>query len=177
MMLDPALSLVLALALALLFATAAAHKLRDWQYFRASLENYRVLPAALVAPASVLAVAAEVAAVATLPFTGTRPAGALLGAGLLAAYALAIAVNLRRGRTRIDCGCFGTSRRERIAPWMVVRNVLLGLAAIVAALPVASRPLAALDVLTAAGAIAAAAVLYLVFGTLGANAVRFGESA
>lgn len=176
-MLDPALSLVLALALALLFATAAAHKLRDWSYFRASLENYRVLPSALVAPAGALAVGAEVVAVATLPFPGTRAVGALLGAGLLAAYALAIAVNLRRGRTRIDCGCFGAARRERIAPWMVLRNVVLALGALAAALPVASRPLAALDALTIAGALVAAAVLYLAFGTLGSNAGRLGESA
>jgi hypothetical protein len=176
-MLDPALSLVLALALALLFATAVAHKLRDWPYFRASLENYRVLPAALVAPAGALAAAVEFAAAVTLPFPGTRAFGALAGAALLSAYAVAIAVNLRRGRTRIDCGCFGAARRERIAPWMVLRNAVLALASLAAALPVTSRPLGALDALTIAGGLAAAAVLYLAFGTLGSNAGRLGESA
>lgn len=176
-MLDPALSLVLALALALLFATAAVHKLRDWAYFRASLENYRVLPGALVAPAGAIAVAAELAAVVTLPFPGTRAAGAIVGAALLAAYALAIAVNLKRGRTRIDCGCFGAARRERIAPWMVLRNVVLAVAALGAAVPIASRPLVAIDVLTIGGAVAATAILYLAFGTLGSNAGRLGESA
>lgn len=176
-MLDPALSLALALALALLFATAAVHKLRDWSYFRASLENYRVLPAALVTPAGAAAVAVEIAAAATLPFPDTRAVGGLLGGVLLSAYALAIATNLRRGRTRIDCGCFGAAKRERIAPWMVLRNVVLAIAALLAALPVTARALGALDALTIAGGVAAAAILYLAFGTLGSSAGRLGESA
>jgi hypothetical protein len=176
-MLDPALSLALALALALLFATAAAHKLRDWSYFSASLENYRVLPSALVAPAGAFAAGAEVLSAATLPFPATRAIGGLVGAALLSAYALAIAVNLRRGRTRIDCGCFGAAKRERIAPWMVLRNVVLALAALAAALPVTSRALGALDALTIAGTVGAVAILYLAFGTLGSNAGRLGESA
>lgn len=176
-MLDPAVSLVLAVALALLFASAVAHKLRDPTYFRAALENYRIVPERLVTPVAALVVVAELAIVATLPFPGLRPAGALLGTLVLAAYAAAIAVNLKRGRTRIDCGCFGAARRERIAPRMVLRNALLALAALAAALPVAPRALAALDFLTIGGAVAAAAILYHAFGTLGANAGRLGESA
>ena len=37
----------------------------------------------------------------------TRPLGLLAGAGLLALYAGAMAINIRRGRTHVECGCGG----------------------------------------------------------------------
>ena len=40
-------------------------------------------------------------------------------AALLALYAIAIAINLARGRTSIDCGCLSVGHRRRISRWMV----------------------------------------------------------
>ena len=61
---------------------------------------------------------------------------------LLTLYGLAIAINLGRGREAIDCGCHGFSGRQRIAGWMVVRNLLLAtLAALLAALTHLPEPL------------------------------------
>src|SRR5688572_21653943 len=95
--LDPTLSLIITLGTALLFGAAAGHKLADWRRFRAALGNYRLLPDPLV-PAVAAAVAAlEIAACILLLLPALREAGAVLAAGLLALYAIAIGINLARG--------------------------------------------------------------------------------
>jgi hypothetical protein len=157
---DPALSAVVALGVALLFATAALHKLADWSRFRAALAGYRIAPDWLVPGLAVAVVVIETVAAALLPLPASRPAGALLAAGLLASYAVAIGVNLRRGRTSIDCGCFGPGARNQIGPWMVIRNLLLAVVVLAAALPLTSRSLAPLDALTIGGAVTCLAILY-----------------
>jgi uncharacterized membrane protein len=78
-------------------------------------------------------------------------------------------VNLHRGRTSIDCGCIGASSRRRIGPAMVVRNIVLSGIVLLAAWPQAERSLAALDLLTIAGATLVSALLYLVLDTLASN--------
>lgn len=157
---DPAFSAVVALGIALLFGVAALHKLSDWPRFGAAIAGYRIAPERLVPGLAVAVVALEVAAATLLPLPASRPAGGLLAAGLLGGYALAIGVNLRRGRTNIDCGCFGPSARRPIGAWMVVRNLLLAVVALAAALPVTNRGLTALDVLTIGGAVTCLAILY-----------------
>jgi len=158
--LDPTLSLIITLGTALLFGAAAGHKLADWRRFRAALGNYRLLPEPLVPAVAVAVVALEIAACVLLLLPTLREAGAVLAAGLLALYAIAIGVNLARGRTSIDCGCLGVGRRAPISRWMVGRN--LGLAAVVllAALPRGARELAVLDFVTIAGALLSLAALY-----------------
>jgi len=81
---------------------------------------------------------------------------------LLAIYAAAIAVNLRRGRRELDCGCMGFGRRRSISPGMVWRNVVLALALLAAGwLPWTSRPLNWVDVLTMVGGVCAGTLLYM----------------
>jgi hypothetical protein len=163
---DPVLSAVVASGLALLFATAALHKLADWPRFRAALEDYRIAPLWLAPGLAVAVVMLEIVVAALLPVPTWRPAAALLAAGLLASYAAGIGVNLRRGRTSIDCGCFGPAARNPIGSWMVIRNVLLAVLALAAALPVTTRPLTALDALTIGGAVGCLAILYAVHEAL-----------
>jgi len=56
---------------------------------------------------------------------------ALFAAGLLGLYALAMAINLFRGRNHIDCGCSGPSDRTQIISWSLVkRNLVLVLLAL-----------------------------------------------
>ena len=59
---------------------------------------------------------------------------------LLLTYAIAIAINLARGRRDLDCGCAGPNERRPIAAWMVWRNV--GIAILLAAvlLPWSAAP-------------------------------------
>jgi hypothetical protein len=98
-------------------------------------------------------------------------------AALLLVYAAAMAVNIVRGRTHIDCGClgFGTSRAS--LGWeLVARNMLLAAVALAAAaLPVAPRALGAIDAISGIGAIVAFALLYFGFGQF--TAVRLQEKA
>ena len=159
--LDPTLSLIVTLGTALLFGAAAGHKLADWRRFRAALGNYRLLSAIRWSrPSPSAVVALEIAACVLLLLPTLREAGAVLAAGLLALYAIAIGVNLARGRTSIDCGCLGVGRRAPISRWMVGRNLVLAAVVLLAALPRGARELAALDIVTIAGALLSLAALY-----------------
>jgi hypothetical protein len=84
----------------------------------------------------------------------------LLPEPLVPAVAVAIGVNLARGRTSIDCGCLGVGRRAPISRWMVGRNVVLAAVVLLAALPRGARELAALDIVTIVGALLSLAALY-----------------
>lgn len=158
--LDPVVSTIIALGIALLFGAAALHKLEDWSRFRTALAGYGLVPASLNPAAALSLVALESVTAAMLPFTASRPVGAFLAATLLVSYALAIGVNLMRGRTSIDCGCLGAGQRNRIGGWMVIRNLGLAAATLAATLPTTDRSLTALDLVTIAGAVLALAALY-----------------
>jgi hypothetical protein len=144
-MLDTLPHLTLALALAALFAAAAVHKLRAREHWPAVLRQYRLLPGVLVAPVAALLPLTEALAAAALLWPRTSTAGAMIIAALLLAYAYALAINLRRGRTSIDCGCLGAQRRLGIAPWMVGRNLLLAALALALLLPTNGRVLGAAE--------------------------------
>ena len=169
--LDPAISWTVALGTSALFAAAAVHKLRDWPRFTGALGDYRVLPSAAVPLAAPVVVALEAAAAGLIAWPATRAAGAWLAAALLACYAGAIAINLHRGRTSIDCGCLGVSQRRRIGPSMVLRNIALSGIVLLAAWPRSERGLAALDVLTIVAATLVSALLYLAVDTLASNPI------
>ena len=165
-MIDPVVALALRASLALLLAGGALAKLRDLPGFAAAVAGYRLLPAALARPAAVGFVAAELALAAGLWIPQLREASALGAAALLTLYGVAIAANLARGRRDIDCGCGGPLGRQTLSEGLVARNLLLAAAALAGALPVAPRPLAWLDALTLAAAVAAAAALYAAAGAL-----------
>jgi hypothetical protein len=160
MRIDPAISCVIGLCVAALFATAAAHKLGAWRDFFATVSNYRLLPDVLVPLAAAVLIALEFAAAVLILPAETRSIGALLSAGLLVLYALAIAANLLRGRVDLDCGCLAMSRRQPVRWWMVGRNLLLAALSLVGNLPLAARMLTSLDALTIAGAALSLALLY-----------------
>jgi hypothetical protein len=189
---DPVLAAALRGGLALLFATAAAHKLRDLAGFRATLAAYRLLPAFAVGAFAVAAVALEVAAAAALALgaiaslaapghgvaavggaasgggtavggvaiAGVVAAGPALAAALLAVYTGAIAVNVARGRTDLDCGCLGPALRQPVGAGVLARNAILIAASLACLLPVRERALGWLDAFTAVAAVATAAALY-----------------
>lgn len=159
-MVDPLVALTVALSLATLFGAAATHKLLGWRELGGVVENYRVLPTVLARPVAAALPAIEALIAVAVVVPATRPAGGVAGALLLCGYGAAIALNLRRGRTYIDCGCFGSRLGRGVAPWMVVRNLLLAALATALALPVSSRPLAAMEVGVALALVATLAVLY-----------------
>src|SRR2546430_7884607 len=115
---DPVIAAALRRALALLFFVAAGHKLRVLGRFRATLAEYRLLPAGLVPLAAALVVGAEAAAAGALLVPGTRATGLVSAATLLLVYGAAVAINLARGRRDIHCGRAGPAvrRATRAAP-------------------------------------------------------------
>lgn len=155
---DPVLDLVLRAALALLFATAAWHKLRAPRAFAATLAEYRLLPAPLAPVAAALVVAAELSIVSGLIVA--HRIGLAAAAALLLVYAAAVGVNLRRGRRHIDCGCAGPTARRPISGWLVTRNVVLAAAALAGLAPATPRGLVWVDAFTVVAATTALAACW-----------------
>jgi len=157
---DPVIDFTLRTALALLFFVAAGHKLQNLGRFRATLAEYRLLPAGLVPLAAALVVSVEVAAAGALLVPGARAAGLVAAAALLVLYGAAIAINLARGRRDIDCGCAGPAVRRPISGALVARNAALAALALAGLVPVRPRALLWVDGLTVAGATWALAAVY-----------------
>jgi hypothetical protein len=153
-MIDPAVHALLRGGLALVWAAAAAHKLRDLHAFRVALGDYQLVPWALTGAAAPALVAAELAAAVLLLSPAARPWGFAASAALLALYSAAIAVNLLRGRRDIDCGCFGPALHAGLGGGLLARNAALLAAAAAGLAPVSPRALGALDAATIAAALA-----------------------
>lgn len=49
---------------------------------------------------------------------------------LLAAFSVAMGINLMRGRMDLECGCFGVKRSQKITIQLVGRNAVLSLMAV-----------------------------------------------
>lgn len=158
-MLDPAIGMLVAGCFALLFATAALHKLRALAQFTALLRAYRVLPET-AAPLAAIVPLTELAVALALLLPAARTAATLAGAALLTVYAAAIGVNLLRGRRDLACGCGGPDEARPIAPWMVGRNLLLAALLAGTLIPWAGRALSATDGLTVGAGMAGATLLY-----------------
>jgi methylamine utilization protein MauE len=158
-MIDPAVATLIAGSLALLFASAALHKIRDLAVFGEVLRAYRVLPPVLALPWALPLLEGLIAGALLIP--EARRAAALGGALLLVLYALAMALNLRRGRRDLSCGCGAFAERRPIAAWMVARNLLLAALLAALTLPAGTRALEPVDLLTVAAGVALVTLLYL----------------
>lgn len=164
-----------------LFFASTKHKIGQWQVFRFVLDDYRVVPSALVGVAAVLVVAVELVllvgwvlvlaqALGLVTITGILvPFVAFATAFLLSCYALAMWSLLLRGRVHVDCGCSATD--VPVSYRLVIRNFVL--AAVPLALAGASST--ALDVGTLLLGLVAAGVatlLYAAFNQLARNAAE-----
>jgi hypothetical protein len=164
--LDSLVQLTLVLSLAALFAAAALHKLLTLSAWPAVVGNYRLVPDALAGTVASALLVAEVVTAGALLWIPARAAGACGAAALLVTYAAAIAINLQRGRTSIDCGCFGLPARPGISGWMVGRNLLLALLALTLLVPPNGRPLSLGEYGIAVGFVATLAFLYPVLAVV-----------
>ena len=158
-MIDPLVPLVLSVSLALLFSITARHKLGSILHFQALLGAYEIVPAPLLPLAARILPWLEMSLVFLLLVPATRNIAGAVAAVLLMVYALAMAVNLYRGRGQIDCGCGDTP--QALSGWLLLRNAVLVLGALVVALPVLDRGLAALDMVIVVLFTAALAMSYL----------------
>jgi Methylamine utilisation protein MauE len=160
-MLDPVFGYWISAGLALLFASAAAHKWRALAQFSEVLAAFRILPEALARRGAWLIPCVELCIALCLSWERTRRPAALVAAAVLTVYALALGLNLRRGRLDLDCGCGMARDRRAIGAWMMWRNLLLAGVAAIAAVPWSHRALDLTDALTVAGGLIAGALFYV----------------
>ena len=158
--------LAAALGFAVLLGVASGRKFRDLDAFRLVLADYRLLPGWLLRPAALGVAAVEIAlALAWLVAPWSSGIAGLAGIGtavLLLLYAAAIAANLHRGRSWIDCGCGGGGSLSWV---MVVRNAVLAVFA-VAPSAIGSGPPTWTGLAVSVPIAAAGALLYLTTGAL-----------
>ncbi len=110
-------------ALAAVIWLGALDKLRHFGDFHTAVGAYRLLPGGLTWAFAALFVCAEMAAGTLLLFDAGRVAGAVVAILLVGIASVAVAVNLVRGYTDIDCGCGGLAHfSPGLSWWMVVRN-------------------------------------------------------
>jgi len=167
---DPVYPIVCALAVAVILASAASHKLRAPQRFARQLEDYALVPQAVLAPLARLIPLLEVGLALALLLPTWRTWAASGAAVLVLGYAAAIGINVWKGRRDIDCGCSGPDQRQPLRPVLLLRNGVLAGLALLAGLAPAPRALGVLDALVALMAGGALVLLYTAADTLLANA-------
>ena len=150
----------------LVFLLAAAQKANHWRILPGVIANYRLLPRNMTAPAAALLPPLEMIVAILLLGGLAMPWAALASIALLAVFAAAMAVNLRRGRGAIDCGCGQSFLAQTLSWTLVVRNGVLA-ALLLPSLAAAGSP-ALPVILTGAGAGVAFFLLYLLLNTLAA---------
>ncbi len=165
MTVDPSIAIAGRLLGALVFAAAVGGKVRHRHELAGVVANYRLLPERLAAPAAWTIVGLECLAALSLISGAWLTTGAALAIALLGGFAVAMGINLARGRREIDCGCFQSGLRQRLSAALVARNLLLAsiLSPLLAAGPAGASALQWIDGL---GAGLAAYTLYQVLGEL-----------
>lgn len=119
-------------AVAFTLLSAALPKILSRHEFERAVDNYALLPLRFVGPVAVWLPRLELAiGLFLLAGIAVSPVSALASM-LLVLFAIAVALNLARGR-RIDCGCFSAVAPRTIG-WRLVLGdlVLAGMAALVA---------------------------------------------
>ena len=166
---DPVWLTACSLGIALLFGAAGWQKLRNQAGFTVILRSYGLVPELLVRPAALLLPWLELATALGLMVPAWQPFAALLAAGLLLAYAAAMALSLLKGQRIADCGCHFGEQRQAVSAALVWRNLLLlGLALNLLQTPL-DRTVGVYDALTVGALLVCGCVLYLLANTLIAN--------
>jgi len=171
---DPVMGLTCRLLLVFVFAPAIMHKLASARRFVAVLKGYRVIPEVLVNPVAVLVICAETFAVVGIWWPESRAWAAAVAVALLATYAVAIGINLARGRREIDCGCSFGAAEQPLSPALLIRNALLMLPCAGAGLAV-TAPLESVGAVIGLLAALALGLCYQVWGALLANRPRMQQ--
>jgi hypothetical protein len=166
---DPIFIIASAIAIAVLLASAATHKVRAPARFARQLADYQLLPQALVRPSARLVPVVELGIAFALLVPVSRSWAALAAAGLLALYAAAIGINLWRGRADIDCGCAGPDQAQPLRPVLLARNSALVALALLASVAPVARDLTLFDGFVTLAAAAVALLIYAAADGLLAN--------
>ena len=131
----------------LIFLVAGIEKFRHREILPGIVANYRVLPPAAVQPMAAVLPPVE-CLLGVLLLLQFSPLAAVVGSALLLTFAAAMAVNIRRGRDHIHCGCGRPDLAQHLRWSLVIRNTIL--AAGLALFPFASTPLGPVELTSAA---------------------------
>lgn len=165
---DPVTAAVAGIVPSVVFLAGGWQKLHDPQVFAAALENYQLLPSALVPAVATVLPLLELGCGVLLLFPDCAPLSVALLMLLMALVSGAVAINLLNGRAHIDCGCGGVSAQP--LSWaLLARNAGL-MAMLGLAWAGGGRAMLASDYLTAAAAALALLGLYVCVNQLMANA-------
>lgn len=136
-----ALAFTLRLALGLIFIYASYSKLLDPQPFAGKVENYRILPRALINVFSICLIWVEFVTGVLLIIGLAARGAALVSAVLFVTFAVAMASAVARGLD-IDCGCFTLAKAAKGADKVSWAHVVWRIVGLVASVQVlwASRP-------------------------------------
>jgi uncharacterized membrane protein YphA (DoxX/SURF4 family) len=156
-------ALAIRVLVSLVFLSAAYGKLRHGIAFQGVVANYRLLPDAMVAPAAYSIPPVELLLGATLLLGVAFPWPEFGAGALLLLFALAMGINLRRGRRHIDCGCFQSALKQTLSWTLVMRNAVLALLLGVALLSNETPH----DLTTLINGCLAGAVLFIILQALG----------
>ena len=118
------MTLVVQLAVGLVFLLSVAGKLMNPRDFVRGVVEYQVLPDRLSYSVGLLLIPTEILLAAVHLSGRLLPFGALLGVAVLACFAAGVAVNLKRGRS-LPCYCFGNSKGDVISGRTLARLILL----------------------------------------------------
>jgi len=173
MPLDTAIHFLISALFTVLLLGASLHKFSDRLRFQGILSAYNLLPSALLSTVA-LAIPLLELVLGLAWMTGLQTAFiALATALLLSTYTFAIAINLIRGNTEIDCGCGFSSSKDssfhRLSPGLLARNIMLIVLVLLTVLPSNERVLGVLDYLSAGMAGFGLLLLYGAFNQLLAN--------
>lgn len=159
---DPTVAMFASLFVALVLAAAAIPKLRNQDEFLGVVANYKLLPGFLVAPFAKLLPWLELGCAIALLVPSLRVVAACVAAALFMLFSFAIAVNVGRGRTHIDCGCVRRpTSMSRIGMFHVLRALALaGMSLYVAAV---SLEISGISIESALTALASAVMLSLIY--------------
>lgn len=117
----------LQVVLGTVFLAAAVAKLRNPLRFVSALRSYELVPRILSRPLAAALMVIETLVGLSLLLGWALDVSVSTAGALLLSFAVAVGINLRRGRV-VPCGCFG-SMSERISPRTMARLCLLMLAA------------------------------------------------
>lgn len=156
--------LAASIGVGLIFLTSGWAKFRNRTALEGVVANYRILPQSLVLPVAIALPYVEVAVGAAL-VAGLGAIPALAAIALLLAFAAAMAVNVRRGRGHIDCGCGLSALRQPLSHMLVARNLIL--AALLALRLPPALPLSGAEIAAAGVGGLALFLCYLLFNAVG----------
>lgn len=108
-----------------MFLSSSIIKLSDLQTHYLSVSAYKIIPDKYTYSFSILEAVYEAMIALCLIFGLFLKIAFLNGALLLTIYSIAIGINLKRGRTDLDCGCGGIVGNHKISRKLIWRNLFL----------------------------------------------------